>query len=70
MIRKDGFKLMAFPVNKRIELYNIDFDPFEKENLSEIPQYKNKIKDMMTDLILLQKEVNDTLNLRKIFELN
>ena len=70
MIRKDGFKLMAFPVNKRIELYNIDIDPFEKENLSDIPLYKNKIKDMMTDLILLQKDVNDTLNLRKIFELN
>tara|TARA_B100000965_G_scaffold136851_1_gene113860 strand:- start:1208 stop:2731 length:1524 start_codon:yes stop_codon:yes gene_type:complete len=70
MIRKDGFKLMAFPVNKRIELYDLKSDPFEKNNLSEKLKFKNKINDMLSDLILIQEEVGDTLNLKQIFNVN
>ena len=70
MIRKDGFKLMAFPVNKRIELYDLKLDPFEKNNLSEKLKFKNKINDMLSDLILIQEEFGDTLNLKQIFNVN
>ena len=33
MIRKDGYKLMLFPKNKRVELYNLNDDPFETNNI-------------------------------------
>jgi len=70
MIRKDGFKLMLFPVNKRIELYDLENDPYEIENLAEESKYKEKAKNLFEDLILLQKDVGDTLNLRRIFKKN
>ena len=69
MIRKDGFKLMLFPVNKRVELYDLNNDPYEIENLAEKPNYKKKIKNLFEDLIILQKEVGDTLNLKRVFKI-
>lgn len=67
MIRRDNFKLMLFPKNKRLELYNLENDPFETENL--ISNYENKIlvQSMFEELINLQKKYEDTLNLKRIF---
>lgn len=67
MIRKDDFKLMLFPVNKRIELYNIKEDPNEIDDLATLPKYDEVIKSLFNDLIEIQKGVNDTLDLKKIF---
>tara|TARA_Y100001935_G_C16866209_1_gene295599 strand:- start:248 stop:457 length:210 start_codon:yes stop_codon:yes gene_type:complete len=67
MIRKDDFKLMLFPVNKRIELYNIKEDPNEIDDLATLPKYDEVIKSLYNDLIEIQKGVNDTLDLKKIF---
>jgi hypothetical protein len=67
MIRRDNFKLMLFPKNKRLELYNLENDPFETENL--ISNYENKIlvQSMFEELINLQKKYDDTLDLKRIF---
>jgi len=59
---------MLFPVNKRIELYDLKNDPYEIENLAEESKYKEKAKNLFEDLILLQKDVGDTLNLRRLFK--
>ena len=67
MIRKDDFKLMLFPINKRLELYDLKNDPNEIKNLALNEEYKHKIKILFDDLIELQKSVNDTLNLKEIF---
>ena len=70
MIRKDGYKLMLFPENKRMELYDLNNDPNEIVNLSEKFEYKEKVSQLFEDLILLQKELGDTLNLKRVFNKN
>lgn len=68
MIRKDGYKLMLFPKNKRIELYDLNQDPYEINNLADISKYKLKVKDLYKELTILQKEMGDTLNLDVYFK--
>ena len=68
MIRKDNFKLMLFPKNKRIELYDLNQDPYEINNLAENSKYKPKVKDLYKELTILQKEMGDTLNLDMYFK--
>ncbi|MEJ6764641.1 MAG: DUF4976 domain-containing protein, partial [Flavobacteriaceae bacterium] len=68
MIRKDGYKLMLFPKNKRIELYDLNQDPYEINNLADISKYKLKVKDLYKELTVLQKEMGDTLNLDMYFK--
>ena len=68
IIRKDGFKLMFFPKNKRIELYNVEDDPFELNNLAGDENYFEKILSLGNDFVELQKNYNDTLNIKKIFK--
>jgi len=68
MIRKDGYKLMLFPKNKRIELYNLNNDPYEINNLAVNIKYKSLAKDLYKELIVLQKEMGDTLNLDMYFK--
>ena len=68
IIRKDGFKLMFFPKNQRIELYNVEDDPFELNNLAGDENYYEKILSLGNDFIELQNNYNDTLNIKKIFK--
>jgi arylsulfatase A-like enzyme len=68
MIRKDGYKLMLFPKNKRIELYDLNNDPYEINNLADNSNYKLKVKDLYEELIILQKEMGDTLKLGMYFK--
>ena len=68
MIRKDGFKLMLFPKNRRIELYDIENDPNEINNLAFNMKYKDKIVDLANDFIELQKKYNDSLEVKNIFK--
>ena len=68
MIRKDGYKLMLFPKNKRIELYDLNNDPYEINNLADNSNYKSKVKDLYQELIILQKEMGDTLKLDMYFK--
>ena len=59
---------MFFPKNKRIELYNVEDDPFELNNLAEDENYFEKIISLGNDFVELQKNYNDTLNIKKIFK--
>ena len=68
MIRKDGYKLMLFPKNQRMELYDLNQDPYEINNLADNSKYKFKVNDLYKELTLLQKEVGDTLNLDMYFK--
>ena len=68
MIRKDGFKLMIFPKNRRIELYDIKNDPNEINNLAFNMEYRDKIVDLANDFIELQKKYNDSLKVKNIFK--
>jgi arylsulfatase A-like enzyme len=68
MIRKDGYKLMLFPKNQRMELYDLNQDPYEINNLVGNSKYKFKVNDLYKELTLLQEEVGDTLNLDMYFK--
>jgi hypothetical protein len=59
---------MLFPKNKRIELYNLNNDPYEINNLAVNIKYKSLAKDLYKELIVLQKEMGDTLNLDMYFK--
>lgn len=67
MIRRDGFKLIVYPKAKKLLLYDLNNDPWEISNLSELPAYQEKKKSMFRDLVELQEYMNDTLNLEGIF---
>jgi arylsulfatase A-like enzyme len=68
MIRKDGFKLLVYPEINKVRLYDLNKDPEEMHDLAEAPENKEKIKSLFKDLIQLQKELEDTLDLTKVYE--
>ena len=43
-------------------------DPYEINNSSREFKYKSKVKDLYKELIILQKEMGDTLNLDMYFK--
>ncbi|WP_149304672.1 sulfatase-like hydrolase/transferase [Pareuzebyella sediminis] len=68
MIRKDGFKLLVYPKIEKVLLFDLENDPNEMNDLSENPEYSEKVKTLFTDLLELQKKMNDKLSLQKIYE--
>ncbi len=68
IIKKDGYKLMFFPKIRRLELYNIQTDPYETNNLANDNTYKDRIVSLAEDFIILQRKYNDTLDVRSIFK--
>lgn len=64
MIRKDGFKLIVYPKINKVLLFDLVNDPNEMSNLSEDPQYAERVKVMFTDLVALQREMGDPLVLQ------
>ena len=59
MIRHDNFKLIAYPSTGILRLFNLEKDPFEMNDLANEPEFQDKKEQMLTDLIDLQKEMND-----------
>lgn len=68
MIRKDGFKLIVYPKINKILLFNLEKDPEEIENLADDDDQQGKVKTLFTDLIALQKEMDDDLELTEIYK--
>ncbi len=58
---------MFFPKNQRIELYNLEDDPYEINNLALDENYSETILSLGNDFIELQKKYSDTLDVKKIF---
>jgi len=66
MIRRDGFKLMVYPKINKILLFDMEKDPEEMNDLSELPEYSNKRNELFLELLQLQKELNDPLDISHI----
>ncbi|TXE07024.1 sulfatase-like hydrolase/transferase [Seonamhaeicola algicola] len=69
MIRKDGFKLIIYPKIKKLQLFDMNKDPEEMNNLADNDAYKEKVKSLFNDLVTLQKDMNDPLDLTSIINL-
>ncbi|WP_340110667.1 sulfatase-like hydrolase/transferase [Maribellus mangrovi] len=67
MIRKDGFKLIVYPEAKKVLLFDLNKDPLEMNDLSEVNEYHGKVKEMFKELIDLQKGMGDKLDLTAAF---
>jgi arylsulfatase A-like enzyme len=68
MIRKDGFKLIAYQNANKVLLFDLKKDPLEMNDLSEKPEYASKVKEMFDDLLKLQKNMDDDLDLKPLYE--
>jgi arylsulfatase A-like enzyme len=55
MIIKDDWKLIAYPLIKKVKLYNLARDPFEETNLAGSPEYADVVKRLTG---LLEEEMD------------
>lgn len=68
MIRKNGYKLIVYPKIDKVLLFNLEEDPLEKVDLAENPESMEKVRVMLTDLMVLQKKMNDPLDLSDLYK--
>ena len=66
MIRKGGFKLMVYPKINKTLLFDLENDPEEMTDLSDLPKYKQKCDQMFKELVQMQQALNDTLDISNI----
>ena len=67
MIRKDGFKLILYPRNRELLLFDLNADPLEMNDLSDKPQYAAKVRSLFEGLLSLQAQMEDPLDLMDSF---
>ncbi len=67
MIRKDGFKLIAYPEANKVLLFDMLKDPQEINNLASKDEFSNKKKQLFDELITLQTEMDDELDLNPLY---
>lgn len=68
MIRKDGLKLIVYPMINKVLLFDVENDPEEIENLAENDEHQTTVKSLFADLMRLQNEMGDELSLQDIYE--
>ncbi len=68
MIRKDGYKLIAYPKLQKLLLFDLENDPEEINDLSNLPTQQERVKMLFNDLVQLQKEMGDELDLKSYFK--
>lgn len=67
MIRKDGYKLLLYPLARKQLLFDLNNDPDEMNNLADNPEYSGKVESLFDSLVKMQKQLNDTLDLKQYF---
>jgi arylsulfatase A-like enzyme len=67
MIRTDEHKLILYPQGKVIRLFNMKNDPMELKDIAGDPGSEEIISSLFKQLIDLQREMNDTLDLKQIY---
>lgn len=59
-IRDDRWKLIRYPQINRTQLFDLQHDPHELQNLADDPKQAPKIGELMARLAATQKELGDT----------
>ena len=58
-VRKGRWKLIRYPQINRTQLFDLELDPHEVNDLADDPQYTDKVKQLFALLGELQKEAGD-----------
>ncbi|MGB5274510.1 MAG: sulfatase-like hydrolase/transferase [Flavobacteriaceae bacterium] len=66
MIRKNGFKLIAYPKLKKLLLFDLKKDPEEQNDLASRSAYHMKVDSLFKDLLKLQQQFKDTVDIASI----
>jgi arylsulfatase A-like enzyme len=69
MIRKDNFKLLVYPEIDKILLFDLKKDPLETNNIADEPQQAQRVKSLFTDLLKLQRKMQDPLDLTALYQM-
>ena len=67
MVRVGDWKLIVYPKAKVVRLYNLADDPQEMHDLAADADQKERISDLFARLLKLQKQMDDSLDLREAF---
>lgn len=67
MIRKKDYKLILYPEAKKALLFDLKNDPYEMFDLGNDSRHDLLKKELFKDLLILQKKMNDTLDLTVSF---
>jgi arylsulfatase A-like enzyme len=67
MVRTENFKLIVYPEAKKLLLFNLKEDPMEIDDISDVPHYKGKVKEMYALLLEQQTIMGDDLDLAPFF---
>mgnify|MGYP006309976345 CR=1 FL=1 len=62
----DRYKLIRYPHNGEVQLFDMKKDPWEMNNLAEKPGMQDKIKQLNKQLKKLQTQVGDKLELKDL----
>ncbi len=66
MVRTRDFKLILYPEEDQVQLFDMNADPLEMTNLAKQAAYQDTMAALFGKLQSLQKEVGDTLSLREM----
>jgi arylsulfatase A-like enzyme len=67
MVRAGGYKLIVYPRIKVMRLYDLNNDPLEMNDLAQNPDYAEKKAELFQKLLVLQKQMDDPLELKDYF---
>ena len=67
MVLDDGYKLILYPNVPQVLLFDLQHDPYEKEDLSDDPSHRRRMRELFQKLKKLQQETGDSLDLTATF---
>lgn len=62
-VRDDRWKLIRYPAFQHTQLFDLASDPYELNNLAELPENQERVQQMMEFLVEWQQETGDELPL-------
>lgn len=64
MIKKENYKLIVYPEIQKTLLFDLNQDPHEITNLSDLEEYQPIVVSLIDDLKSMQIQLNDTVDLQ------
>ena len=68
MVRTRTHKLIAYPEQRRHQLFDVANDPWERFDLSDDPAEEDRTRDLRSELRAWQRRVEDPLDIDPAFE--